>query len=180
MKRLTAPALPPRAGRQPPLPVVPKYLVDEAERAIDRADSKATALGAAATAILAITTGTMSGLRSGCPAPAPATDALGYAAALGWLAGIFALAAAVLPRLRTSGGAGRLASFRDFPPDFDLDRVRALAERTSADLEVWLLTQGHVLSRIAVAKYRMIRLGMGLLCLGALLGLLGTLSQFVL
>lgn len=167
------------AGRETALPRVPKYLVDQAERAIDRADSKAAALGAGATAILAIAVGTVPGLYAGHIGPETMAGALACGGALGWLAGIFALAGAVLPRLRSSGGGdGRLACFRDFPAEFDLERVRALADRTSGELEAWLLAQGHVLSRIAVAKYRLIRFGMGLLAAGALLGLLGTLCLF--
>jgi hypothetical protein len=155
------------------LPAVPRYLVEQAEHAIDRADTKAAALGAAATAILAIVAGGIPDLHS---APAySAAEVFRTFGALGWLAGIAVLAAVILPRSSpvVASGTDLLASFRDFPADFNLDHVRALADRTASDPEVWLLNQAYVLSRIAITKYQLIRTGMLLLAVGALVGLVG-------
>ncbi|HEV3169261.1 MAG TPA: Pycsar system effector family protein [Actinocrinis sp.] len=157
-------------SKSPALPAVPRYLVEQAERAIDRADTKAATLAAVALAILP------SAVRSAASAHGPSAAALPQVlfsvSVLTWGAGVAALAAAILPRLRHTRTADgdQLASFCDLPAKFDLERLRALVDRTNDDAELWLLVQSHVLGRIAVAKYRMIRIGMSLIAFAALCG----------
>ncbi len=157
-----------------PLPAVAGHLAAQAEHAIERADAKAATLAATATAILAFT---VQGGRParGCGDHAAATVAL-VAAAVCWVAGILALAAAMFPRFEDSGDQ-RLAFFHRYPGRFDPAALRALAREAGADPEGWLLAEAHALSRIAVTKYRFIRLGMWLLGAGAVLALSGVLLR---
>lgn len=156
-----------------PLPAVAGHLAAQAEHAIERADGKAATLAATATAILAFA---VQGWQPhGCGDGTAATVALA-ASALCWIAGIVALAAAIFPRFEGSGDQ-RLTFFNHFPNRFDATALRALAREVGADPEQWLLAEAHALSRIAVAKYRFIRLGMWLLGAGAALALSGVLLR---
>ena len=160
------------SGAGAPLPAVAGHLAAQAEHAIERADAKAATLAATATAILAFT---VQGGLPGRGADAAAMIALA-SAALCWILGIAALAAAIFPRFGDSGDE-RLTFFNHFPSRFDATALRELAREASTDPERWLLAQAHALSRIAVAKYRYIRLGMWLLGAGAALGLGGVLLR---
>jgi hypothetical protein len=164
-------AVPGSAGT--PLPAVAGHLAAQAEHAIERADAKAATLAATATAILAFAV--QGGSPCGCGGEPAATVALALAA-LCWIAGIFALAAAIFPRFEDSGDQ-RLTFFNHFPSRFDAASLRALAREAGTDPERWLLAQAHALSRIAVTKYRFIRLGMWLLGAGAALALSGVLLR---
>jgi hypothetical protein len=161
--------------RRETLPAVLRYLVEQAEHAIDRADAKAGALAAAALAVLPLLVGRTTA-RQIPPARAGIAEGFFALGALGWGAGILALAAAVMPRLkRDVTDDGRLSSIYDIPAELDLDRLRAQIDRVSVDTEEFLLVQSHVLSRIAVTKYSLIRLSMPLLAAGASFGLFGVL-----
>ncbi|WP_194895402.1 Pycsar system effector family protein [Catenulispora pinisilvae] len=153
------------------LPPVPCHLVEQAEHAIDRADTKAAALGAVAVAILAVLTSGRSTAHRG--AGHVAGEVFLAVGLLAWAAGVLALAGALLPRLRRAAPGEHAVSFCDLPKDHDANRMRFLAGRAAGDAENWLLAQGHLLSRIAVVKYRMIRLGMALLAVSGLTGALG-------
>src|SRR5262245_17070871 len=82
-------------GGVAPLPAVAGHLAAQAEHAIERADAKAATLAATATAILAFAV--QGGRPPGCGEQPAATVALALAA-LCWIAGIVALAAAIFPR----------------------------------------------------------------------------------
>ncbi len=155
------------------LPPVARHLTEQAERAIERADAKAATLGAAATAILAFTA---QGGVPGCsryPSAAVAAVPL-IAGALCWVVGIVALAVAVFPRFSESGDQ-QLTFFNYFRGRSDPTALQVLIRAADADPERWLLAEAHALSRIAVIKYRFIRLGMWLLGAGAASALCGVL-----
>lgn len=149
-------------------------LAAQAEQALERADGKAGALAATATAILLFAA--QSDVRAACAAGR--TGGVGAAAlAAGgacWAAGIVALAAVIFPRFtgRREPDARWLDSI---PGSFDASEISALVRRLDSDPERWQLAQARALGRIAMKKYRFIRIGMVLLGLGAALGLCGQL-----
>jgi hypothetical protein len=88
------------------------------------------------------------------------------------------LGVVIFPRLWPGpASAGRPVSFVDVPALFDPDRMRALARAIEADPERVLLAQAHTLSRIAVFKYRLVRVGMVLLGGGLALGIAGVIAR---
>ncbi|MEY9894520.1 hypothetical protein ABIA35_008261 [Catenulispora sp. MAP12-49] len=153
------------------LPSAPRYLVDQAENAIDRADRKAAALGAASIALVTLLDSRGAVHHGSLHA---AAGALVTAGRLSWVAAVLALAAAVRPRLRSAAPGTHPVSFFDLPEEYDADRLRSLVMAAAGDGEDWLLAQGHVLGRIAVAKFRMIQMAMALLVLSALMNALGS------
>lgn len=155
----------------PDLPPVQRFLVEQAEHAIDRADTKAATVGAAAIALLTV----LVSVRPAGPA-GPARDvaqAFLITGLIGWSAGVLAVAAALLPRLRMSTPGGFALSFCDLPEEYDAEELRALAGRAAGDVEDWLLALVHVLGRIAVVKFQCIRLGMALLAASGVAGGVG-------
>jgi len=153
------------------LPSAPRYLVDQAENAIDRADRKAAALGAASIALVSLLDPKGAGHHGTLQA---ATDAFVAAGRFSWVAAVLALAAAVRPRLRSAAPGSHPVSFFELPEEYDPDQLRSLVAAAAGDGEDWLLAQGHVLGRIAVAKFRMIQMAMALLVLSALMYVLGS------
>lgn len=143
-------------------------LVEQAQRAIERADAKASMLTATATAVLAVAA---QGLLARSQGPV-----LICAEAL-WLAGIAVLAGVVFPRIRERGAGSGLASFADFPRRFDLQQLRDSVETVESDPETLLLVQVHSLSRIALTKYRLLRCGIILLGSGMVLGIVGLMAR---
>lgn len=150
-----------------------RYLADQAQHAIERADTKASTLAATATAIVAILA-----QRDGLSAHGPWAALLLGAGALVWAAGIALLATAIFPRFgRSDAPRDRLVYFNDFPRSFDREALRALTGVSRADREQLMLAQAHALSRIAAVKFRLIRIGMLLLAAGGALGLAGVLIR---
>lgn len=147
-------------------------LAAQAEQAIERADGKASALAATATAILLFAAQAVP-LRGAAHPAGLAVAALATGAAC-WAAGIVALAAAIFPRLTGRAEAGAWWPERA-PRRFDSAQMDALIRRMAADPRRWQLAQAHALGRIALKKYRYIRLGMLLLGLGAAVGVCGEL-----
>jgi hypothetical protein len=167
---MEAPQVRPEEDRTP---VAVRYLVDQAQHAIDRADAKASTLAATATAIVAIVAQGTPWLVGGAQRPGWAVPLLG-GGLLAWVAGIVALALAIFPRFRrTEGLSGQMTFFHDFPQEYDPEALHDQARAWEADPERPLLAQAHALSRIAVTKYRMIQIGMALLGVGGLLGVIG-------
>jgi hypothetical protein len=148
------------------LPPVQHFLVAQAERAIDRADTKAATLGAAAIAVLTVLTTTRT---------ADAGRAFLIAGSLSWAGAILALVAALVPRTRPAAPGTPAVSFCDLPEEYDADGLRAQVRRASEDVEGWLLALEHVLARIAVVKFRMIRLAVALLVASGVLAAVGML-----
>ncbi|MBR7837405.1 hypothetical protein KDL01_29265 [Actinospica durhamensis] len=161
------PAPNPSGAAASPLPAL-RYLIDQAEHAIDRADSKATALGAASIAVFAVLNPRQS-LHHG--ATAAMLNALLIVGRICWVVAVLALAAAVKPRLRPVSPGPHAVSFLDLSEKFDAERLRSLVRR-AGDTDDWLLVQAHVLGRIALAKFRLIQLGMALLTFSGLTGAL--------
>ncbi|MEZ0108972.1 hypothetical protein ABH920_002982 [Catenulispora sp. EB89] len=153
------------------LPSAPRYLIEQAENAIDRADRKAAALGAASIALVALLDPRRAVHHGTFHAAVGTFVAAGR---LSWVAAVLALAAAVRPRLCSAAPGTHAVSFYDLPEEYDPDRLRSLVDAAAADGEDWLLAQGHVLGRIAVAKFRMIQMAMALLALSALMSALGS------
>ena len=157
---------PPWSGPRPPMML--RLLSDQAQHAIERADSKASTLAATATAVLAIL------IQDGSANGSGRQGFLQLGAGALWVAGIAVLTVVIFPRFRPrQGPEPRLISFVDFPVHFDLDEMRELARAIEADPEEVLLVQAHSLSRIAVLKYRLVRIGMLLLGGGLALGIAG-------
>lgn len=150
-----------------------RYLADQAQHAIERADTKASTLAATATAVVAILA-----QRGGPAVHGPWAALLFTSGALVWAAGIALLATAIFPRFGRAGApSDRLVFFNDFPRSFDHEALRSLTVASRADRERLMLAQAHALSRIAAVKYRLIRAGMLLLAAGGVLGLIGELIR---
>ena len=150
-----------------------RYLTDQAQHAIERADTKVSTLAATATAIIAILA-----QRVGFSARGQWATQLLSAGAIVWAAGIGLLATAIFPRFRATGtSASRLMYFNDFSRNLDGETVQTLAWATPADRDQLLLAQVHALSRIAAVEFRLIRVGMLLLACGGALGLPGVLVR---
>jgi len=157
-----------RSGARPFTSSVLAMLVEQAQRAIERADAKASMLTATATAVLAVAA---QGLLARSQGP------LLICAETLWLAGIAVLAGVVFPRIRQRRPGSALASFADFPRRLDLERLRDTVETVESDPETLLLVQVHALSRIALTKYRLLRCGIILLGSGMVLGIAGLVAR---
>ena len=147
-------------------PSVAAHLAAQAEHAIERADGKASALAATATAILIF-----AAQGHGTAHPSDAGLFLLIGASLCWVAGIVALVAAIFPRF--AGSAEDAVWLHLFPGKRDPAPLTDVLRAANADPERWLLAQAEALGRIAMTKFRYVRFGMALLGVGATLAVVG-------
>ncbi|WP_157435926.1 Pycsar system effector family protein [Actinospica robiniae] len=158
-------------GEQAPVrqqPSVVAHLAAQAEHAIERADGKASALAATATAILIFAA---QGLGTAHPGAAGLTLLIG--AGVCWVAGIAALGAAIFPRF--AGSPEDAVWLHQFPGKHDSATLSSVLSTANADPERWLRAQAEVLGRIAMTKFRYVRIGMALLGFGAAFAVVGLL-----
>jgi Family of unknown function (DUF5706) len=93
-----------------------------------------------------------------------------------WTVGVVMLALAVLPRLGTRGGAGRVSYFGDVRRLRGVDSLKQHVENAARDQLTWLLIQVYDTSVIVAAKYRCIQVGLVSFAVGGSLAALGLMS----